>query len=224
MGERRSHHDERSHACRLCGRLQGTTYHLQPCNMHPQGSLSSHGDQATGWRSVGESFAVLRTARVRSREGRVHHGVRSPHSRPNARLIRIRMLTASTRARRLGCLRLTTLVASRSTPCLCSTTGEWATAGRLVGRIRACTVSVRLRHGLAHVLPVDSTSAMADDVVTLFNYIGWTENRQIHVVGVSLGGMIAQGLIRDATCCPTLKLIRFQRWLRRSRNESSRCH
>ncbi len=34
---------------------------------------------------------------------------------------------------------------------------------------------------------------MADDVVTLLDYIGWKEKRQIHVVGVSLGGMIAQG-------------------------------
>ncbi|TFK81695.1 alpha/beta-hydrolase [Polyporus arcularius HHB13444] len=37
-----------------------------------------------------------------------------------------------------------------------------------------------------------TTSGMADDVVTLLDYIGWKEKRQIHVVGVSLGGMIAQ--------------------------------
>ncbi|KAI0721610.1 alpha/beta-hydrolase [Cerioporus squamosus] len=37
-----------------------------------------------------------------------------------------------------------------------------------------------------------TTSAMADDVVTLLDYIDWKEKRQIHVVGVSLGGMIAQ--------------------------------
>ncbi|RPD65974.1 alpha/beta-hydrolase [Lentinus tigrinus ALCF2SS1-7] len=37
-----------------------------------------------------------------------------------------------------------------------------------------------------------TTSAMANDVIILLNYIGWTEKRQIHVVGVSLGGMIAQ--------------------------------
>ena len=34
---------------------------------------------------------------------------------------------------------------------------------------------------------------MADDAITLLNYIGWTAERELHVVGVSLGGMIAQG-------------------------------
>ncbi|CDO70743.1 hypothetical protein BN946_scf184798.g58 [Trametes cinnabarina] len=41
-----------------------------------------------------------------------------------------------------------------------------------------------------------STSGMADDVVVLLDYIGWKEPRQIHVVGVSLGGMIAQELAK----------------------------
>ncbi|KAM6489716.1 alpha/beta-hydrolase [Amanita muscaria] len=39
-----------------------------------------------------------------------------------------------------------------------------------------------------------STSAMAEDVVALLDYVGWTEDRNLHVVGVSLGGMIAQEL------------------------------
>jgi pimeloyl-ACP methyl ester carboxylesterase len=34
---------------------------------------------------------------------------------------------------------------------------------------------------------------MAEDVVTLLSYLGWTENRSLHLVGISLGGMIAQG-------------------------------
>ena len=34
---------------------------------------------------------------------------------------------------------------------------------------------------------------MAQDVVALLEYIGWTSERELHVVGVSLGGMIAQG-------------------------------
>jgi pimeloyl-ACP methyl ester carboxylesterase len=34
---------------------------------------------------------------------------------------------------------------------------------------------------------------MAEDVIALLSYIGWTENRSVHLVGVSLGGMIAQG-------------------------------
>ncbi|KAH9174898.1 alpha/beta-hydrolase [Lactarius sanguifluus] len=39
-----------------------------------------------------------------------------------------------------------------------------------------------------------STSAMAEDVIVLLDFIGWTENRSVHVVGLSLGGMIAQEL------------------------------
>lgn len=32
---------------------------------------------------------------------------------------------------------------------------------------------------------------MAEDVIALLDYVGWTND--IHIVGVSLGGMIAQG-------------------------------
>ncbi|KAF8599620.1 alpha/beta-hydrolase [Ceratobasidium sp. AG-I] len=39
-----------------------------------------------------------------------------------------------------------------------------------------------------------STSGMAEDVIVLLDYIGWTEERQVHVVGVSMGGMVAQEL------------------------------
>jgi len=35
---------------------------------------------------------------------------------------------------------------------------------------------------------------MAEDCIVLLNYVGWTEKRDIHVVGLSLGGMIAQEL------------------------------
>ena len=46
------------------------------------------------------------------------------------------------------------------------------------------------------------TSGMAQDVVTLLDFVGWTDKFQIHVVGVSLGGMIAQG----ASSCRLLTL------------------
>ncbi|KAH9165229.1 alpha/beta-hydrolase [Lactarius sanguifluus] len=39
-----------------------------------------------------------------------------------------------------------------------------------------------------------STSAMAEDAIILLDFIGWTESRSVHVVGLSLGGMIAQEL------------------------------
>lgn len=40
-----------------------------------------------------------------------------------------------------------------------------------------------------------STSEMARDVVELFDHLGWTGKRQVHVVGVSMGGMIAQEVV-----------------------------
>ncbi|KAF9072988.1 alpha/beta-hydrolase [Rhodocollybia butyracea] len=39
-----------------------------------------------------------------------------------------------------------------------------------------------------------TTSGMAEDAIVLLNYIGWTEPRSVHCVGLSLGGMIAQEL------------------------------
>ncbi|KAK1247255.1 hypothetical protein MKX07_002164 [Trichoderma sp. CBMAI-0711] len=37
-----------------------------------------------------------------------------------------------------------------------------------------------------------TTSAMAADVVDVLDHVGWTADREVHVVGISLGGMIAQ--------------------------------
>ena len=39
-----------------------------------------------------------------------------------------------------------------------------------------------------------STSEMARDAVELLQHVGWTEKRQVHVVGISMGGMVAQEL------------------------------
>lgn len=41
---------------------------------------------------------------------------------------------------------------------------------------------------------VFSTSAMAEDVTTLLDYLGWKQERQLHIVGISLGGMISLGM------------------------------
>lgn len=43
-----------------------------------------------------------------------------------------------------------------------------------------------------------STSEMARDVLEVLDHIGWTEKRQLHVVGISMGGMIAQELVNPA--------------------------
>ena len=42
-----------------------------------------------------------------------------------------------------------------------------------------------------------TTSEMAKDVVELLNHVQWQDSRSIHVVGISMGGMIAQELVRS---------------------------
>lgn len=37
-----------------------------------------------------------------------------------------------------------------------------------------------------------STSEMAKDLIELLDHLGWTKSRQLHIMGVSMGGMIAQ--------------------------------
>ena len=36
---------------------------------------------------------------------------------------------------------------------------------------------------------------MAKDVIALLDFVSWTERRSVHVVGLSMGGMIAQGAL-----------------------------
>jgi len=40
-----------------------------------------------------------------------------------------------------------------------------------------------------------STSEMAKDAIELIDDIGWTDKRQLHITGVSMGGMIAQEVV-----------------------------
>lgn len=40
-----------------------------------------------------------------------------------------------------------------------------------------------------------TTSEMAKDIVELLDHVGWTQARSVHVVGISMGGMIAQELV-----------------------------
>ncbi|KAH8719158.1 Alpha/Beta hydrolase protein [Phaeosphaeriaceae sp. PMI808] len=53
-----------------------------------------------------------------------------------------------------------------------------------------------------------STSEMAKDVIELVDHLGWTGRRELHVIGISMGGMIAQemaALIPERIC--TLSLV-----------------
>lgn len=53
-----------------------------------------------------------------------------------------------------------------------------------------------------------TTSEMARDVIELLDHVGWTEPRSVHVVGISMGGMIAQelGLLIPERIC-SLNLV-----------------
>jgi len=41
-----------------------------------------------------------------------------------------------------------------------------------------------------------TTSAMARDTLSVIDHVGWTGERELHVIGISMGGMIAQELVR----------------------------
>lgn len=41
-----------------------------------------------------------------------------------------------------------------------------------------------------------TTSEMAKDALELLDSVGWTGKRQLNIIGVSMGGMIAQELVR----------------------------
>ena len=53
-----------------------------------------------------------------------------------------------------------------------------------------------------------TTSEMAKDVIELLDHVGWTDPRSVHVVGISMGGMISQelGLLIPERIC-SLNLI-----------------
>lgn len=50
--------------------------------------------------------------------------------------------------------------------------------------------------------PRYSTSEMAKDIVELVDHVGWTGQRELHVIGISMGGMIAQEIVSPSTSTP----------------------
>jgi predicted alpha/beta hydrolase len=45
-----------------------------------------------------------------------------------------------------------------------------------------------------------TTSEMAKDVVEVIDHIGWTGKRELHIIGISMGGMIAQEIVSCSHC------------------------
>ena len=45
-----------------------------------------------------------------------------------------------------------------------------------------------------------TTSGMAEDLICLLDHLGWREKRELLLVGISLGGMIAQGTLLLFLC------------------------
>lgn len=71
-----------------------------------------------------------------------------------------------------------------------------------------------------------TTSEMARDTIELLDHVGWTEERSVHVVGISMGGMIAQELallIPERVCSLNListapRIVRTLPYLENIRN------
>lgn len=41
-----------------------------------------------------------------------------------------------------------------------------------------------------------STSELAKDTLEVCSHLGWTNKRDLHVIGISMGGMVAQEMVR----------------------------
>lgn len=49
-----------------------------------------------------------------------------------------------------------------------------------------------------------TTDGMAKDLIEVIDHLGWTQERELNIVGVSMGGMIAQELVTKPL--PTRKI------------------
>lgn len=46
-----------------------------------------------------------------------------------------------------------------------------------------------------------STSELAKDTLDVCSHLGWTNKRDLHVIGISMGGMVAQEMVRYLAAC-----------------------
>jgi len=53
-----------------------------------------------------------------------------------------------------------------------------------------------------------STSEMAKDVIEIVDHLGWTAERELNVIGISMGGMIAQEIVSAKTFILSFVLFR----------------
>ncbi|KAI6116917.1 Alpha/Beta hydrolase protein [Pisolithus croceorrhizus] len=77
------------------------------------------------------------------------------------------------------------------------TSGDWLLQVRHFGRLPQYSVLVFDNRGVGNSSSPRgpyTTSGMANDAIVLLDFLGWTADRELHVIGISMGGMIAQEL------------------------------
>ncbi|KAI6129157.1 Alpha/Beta hydrolase protein [Pisolithus thermaeus] len=77
------------------------------------------------------------------------------------------------------------------------TSGDWLLQVRHFGRLPQYSVLVFDNRGVGNSSSPRgpyTTSGMANDTIVLLDFLGWTADRELHVIGISMGGMIAQEL------------------------------
>ncbi|KAI6043044.1 Alpha/Beta hydrolase protein [Pisolithus marmoratus] len=77
------------------------------------------------------------------------------------------------------------------------TCGDWLPQVRHFGKLPQYSVLVFDNRGAGNSGSPRgpyTTSGMANDTIILLDFLGWTMDRELHVIGMSLGGMIAQEL------------------------------
>lgn len=80
---------------------------------------------------------------------------------------------------------------------LSGTSGDWLLQVKHFGRLPQYSVLVFDNRGVGNSSSPRgpyTTSGMANDTIVLLDFLGWTADRELHVIGISMGGMIAQEL------------------------------